>query len=1277
MTYTCFEHPDEYHGLRELTDACSTCGRPYSHPLDSAPSEIAGHAVEAGGALGRGFYGASYLVRHPLLGHQLVFKVIPVAVYRMMGRDFVEESRRHIAAAEGTQHLVPLLDIHGVPDGVQVTFGDLTVPCYIAVLKYVEGETLKHVLDDPRQYGARGAAQIAIDLLRLLDELASRRVHHNDLHADNILIQRLPEDERRGGEIDELLRAVAIDLGSVGSGDAADPEVSRPNDVNRIGSFLRALSAGLLADSESASDTDYRLAQALEEVAMQMTRPLAALRILDFAESSDLIREAVLFTDAPWRDPGSLKRFNAGYNAQLLGASFVSRLLIDPGDVWTGRISQPGPQVITGMRGCGKTMLLKALEIHARINRGQQQSDGDRTRLRAELDKDAYVGFYESSDRLLDGLGNGGRGGPLHRPEARLFLAYARNAVHALRYLQNLDPDLVEPLYPERLGRAVAQHLRGGEEVATVRSAVQLEQALHRMLVSLAQGNNEIDLPADAGLAFPDLAAAISQSSVLWNDKRILFLLDDASTRNLAPDNIDHLCSRLLFKNERCAFKIVTEQQALEQLRSPALLEAIQIGRDIDLFDLGGEVNERMRQRGPDGGRSFIAQILEARAHLYEQHPRMLSGELASPEKVLGTATLESIAKHVVAAGDPPANDHRRTKTTRERLERVYHGLNALSAVCVGDIGDVLAIYDLMLRKADPDGTLPLDPKLQTQAFREYCVRRLWNLNRRKGDLRPYAVSFAKAAHSLLLQSHRRQGARLRQYASIHVQIDPVKGKEQFDAILELIDAGIFVFEGGNYGPRLKRFSGNPKTEFILNYRKLFGLSHYIGLAERDRFELRGEAISEWLDHPDDPTILTRRLGGRAEHDSSEDDNGYMLDADLLLANNGEQLALAAPASIKGEREEEAAHLDEEFLAWRMPRAQRLSKMPDEAVSAIIGQGFEDRTLESVRWLLKQANLSEIVVVEYPHHGNDKINKALDKTSIRVRRLAYAQATVETLMPAAGPVVVDVTGLTKSLIFTAVRAALHRDDRVLIAHSLAKRHWPLNESLEPILQAHRDEVNLFAVLDDIEQIQTGDKGNYEFVRLLSSGADDGRRRLLSAGASVKHMRLLALLEQREYDRLEILVPNSNTPRSNVARHAAEAARRSAEAAIVQRIAFDDPVVMIDWIGRRYRRWYRHGGFDVEMALSGSKMHAVAAAAVSDAVKIAQCWYVRPSGVDPDAFSSGYDGTELFEIVAPAARVERESFIAAAMEPHDEPPEPGPIATILAPATGDKQTATCD
>ena len=30
----------------------------------------------------------------------------------------------------------------------------------------------------------------------------------------------------------------------------------------------------------------------------------------------------------------------------------------------------------------------------------------------------------------------------------------------------------------------------------------------------------------------------------------------------------------------------------------------------------------------------------------------------------------------------------------------MYHGLRALTAVCVGDVGDVIAIYDTMLRKS-------------------------------------------------------------------------------------------------------------------------------------------------------------------------------------------------------------------------------------------------------------------------------------------------------------------------------------------------------------------------------------------------------------------------------------------------------------------------------------------------------------------------------------------------------------------------------------------------
>ena len=47
------------------------------------------------------------------------------------------------------------------------------------------------------------------------------------------------------------------------------------------------------------------------------------------------------------------------------------KLLVDPANRWLTEITRPGPQIITGMRDAAKTMLLRALDIHAAQHNGR------------------------------------------------------------------------------------------------------------------------------------------------------------------------------------------------------------------------------------------------------------------------------------------------------------------------------------------------------------------------------------------------------------------------------------------------------------------------------------------------------------------------------------------------------------------------------------------------------------------------------------------------------------------------------------------------------------------------------------------------------------------------------------------------------------------------------------------------------------------------------------------------------------------------------------------
>jgi hypothetical protein len=84
-----------------------------------------------------------------------------------------------------------------------------------------------------------------------------------------------------------------------------------------------------------------------------------------------------------------------------------------------------------------------------------------------------------------------------------------------------------------------------------------------------------------------------------------------------------------------------------------------------------------------------------------------------------------------------------------------------------------------------------------------------------------------------------------------------------------------------------------------------------------------------------------------------------------------------------------------------------------------------------------------------------------------------------------------------------------------------------------------------------------------------------------------------------------------------------------------------PVDSVDLAGavreitQAHQRYYVDGNYNFELGLTGSKLHAVAFAAVTASMMISQAWYVRPSVFDPSRFSVGVGESRYFELRAPA------------------------------------------
>jgi hypothetical protein len=124
---------------------------------------------------------------------------------------------------------------------------------------------------------------------------------------------------------------------------------------------------------------------------------------------------------------------------------------------------------------------------------------------------------------------------------------------------------------------------------------------------------------------------------------------------------------------------------------------------------------------------------------------------------------------------------------------------------------------------------------------------------------------------------------------------------------------------------------------------------------------------------------------------------------------------------------------------------------------------------------------------------------------------------------------------------------------------------------------------------------------------------------------------MSLIEERDYDRIDILAPEPKSPRSQLAFLAAQVAVSGSQASSIMHRAAGDLSGMLEIMQSYYDRYYTRGNFDIELALTGSKMHAVACGAASSALRFAQCWYVAPREFDSERFTHGVGTTRYYMI----------------------------------------------
>lgn len=1227
--YNCFVHP-RCKGS-SLEDSCAACGRPFTFPRDQMPSKIDGWAVE--GWLGRGFYSAVYKVVHPVTGLPAAVKITPVQVYEppdekdttrggYAHKDFSDEWKVH-SSLNDVPSIVDLID---VGTDTPVRFGETEVNCHWMRMAYAEGPSLDDVIADG-QVNPREAAQIALDLLSLVDEMRQRGIHHNDLHGGNAVVEHLPEERARRGAIHSYVALRVFDLGSASEKSRSltgDPP--RFNDLEWVASHIGALVDAYEGRHAGQMDQrDMRMCAQLRRVASIYcgTDHLRPPRPADMAKAIEAVWS---FSAQPSQQPLILDFLSQHYNALMLPAHFAPELLFDPDSRWASRLTGPGPQLVVGMRGCGKTMLLRSLEWAAHARRRSNETDVDfRTRL-----EEAPLGLFVSCASLLRTPKAGSPDAPLHR----LFLAFAREAVLAVSAVDLDRTSEVQFSGLDDLSRLLSDTLPWFELPANTRDIVAMEQAIEAALHKVPPEGSP---PISPHTAFERLAEVVRRLVDIWAEKPVLYLLDDVSTRFLPVVDVEELLSQFCLKSSVFGFKISTESQTLA-LTTPGGALARE-GRDYKMFDLGREVLSNL---GGGRGVRFLEGVLRRRQELTPgSDPRR-------PSDILGCQPLEAIAQaiHDESGGKTP----------------VYWGIQALAGMCVGDIGDVLQMYELMLDRAEGG---EVTPQIQHQVALDFSEQRLLNLTGRDGWLNAHATSFAQASNRELKES----GDRLRQYTQAYIRIPPEQ-PDIFDKVVKLVDEGVFVFVGGT--PRYKLVTDAPKLLFKVAFRKVLGLSFRIPLSMRDRFEPAGGDVGDWLLAPSPNKLQPRREGASTVEEDTDTgppggdpdpDEGFVASeeaddggsADPAGDGQGTRESVSngptePPVAVQSSLFDLTATSEEQAQPPSPPSVLYSATCTEVPLTAsaldwggstvIAAVGFEDRSIgawDALEPVLAGATtLPRVQLLRYPDPGlAEQITGRLDSMTARWSDSPADVSVVPDLVAGApgGALVVDTTSLTKALIYELVRQSLDAYGEVWVLHTCAASYEPPDNQLEKAVSL-LDARDWLEGFNELNRVIQGEMGPFVPEVVGLQRLDPSLPSLLVAFVALKQERLSTLLDAVPSERLVAVASvHSSGDRNMRSRAMAHVARYLAAGQDTepQSVGTMNAHATFELLASLHAAYTLDGPYNFQIALTGTKMQAVGSGMFAATATPAAVYYSRPEKHDSTRFTHGTDVTRLFHI----------------------------------------------